>query len=260
MRWGVFDSGVGGLTVVRALEEQIPGVSFTYLGDTARVPYGIRSRETVREYASEAARFFASSGVDGLIVACNTASALALDRFEQATPGPVIGVVHPGVQEALAATKTSRVGVIGTPATVRSDAYGSGLRQLSPRVEVISSACPLFVPLAEEGWTTGDVPRLAAERYLQPLIEADVDTVILGCTHYPLLRDVVQSVMGASVKLVDSASAVARAAGEMTNSAGPTEREPTRRFCVTDSGGTFATVAQHFLGHPIQELQTVSLS
>nr|MCU0254379.1 glutamate racemase [Acidobacteriota bacterium] len=187
MKWGVFDSGVGGLTVVHALKELLPDDPLDYLGDTARVPYGIRSVETVRRYAHEAAEFLAGRGADGLIVACNTASALALDVFRTIFPGPVLGVVEPGVQEALAATTSGRIGVIGTPATIRSDAYGRRLRELRPGIEVHSAACPLFVPLAEEGWTEGEIPALVAERYLAPLRAQGIDALVLGCTHYPLL-------------------------------------------------------------------------
>ena len=261
MSWGVFDSGVGGLTVVRELRLALPNTRLIYLGDTARVPYGIRSVETVRGYASEAARFLADERVEGLVVACNTASAVALDVFERLFDGPVIGVVEPGVREALAASKRGRIGVIGTPATVRSDAYGQRITRADPRVSVVSTPCPLFVPLAEEGWLEGEVPRLAAERYLAPLKEAGVDTVVLGCTHYPLLKPVIQEVMGADVTLVDSAQAVARAAadvglGERVGE-GSTGQD---RFCVTDAGGAFRSVAGRFLGESMPLLETVHLA
>lgn len=261
MSWGVFDSGVGGLTVVRALRDALPGTRLTYLGDTARVPYGIRSVETVRGYAGEAARFFASAGVEGLVVACNTASAVALDVFERLFEGPVIGVVEPGVREALAATRRGRIGVIGTPATVRSDAYGQRITRANPRAAVVSQPCPLFVPLAEEGWIEGDVPRLAAERYLAPLQEAGVDTVVLGCTHYPLLKPIIQSVMGEGVTLVDSAEAVARAAADIGLAGRVGEGTSGQdRFCVTDAGGSFRSVAGRFLGQSMPLLETVHLA
>jgi len=260
MSWGVFDSGVGGLTVVRALRERLPGAHLTYLGDTARVPYGIRSVETVRRYASEAAAFFRRRGVEGLIVACNTVSAVALDVVEREFPGPVLDVVRPGVAAALAATRRGRVGVIGTPATVRSDAYGEGLRRARSDLVVVSRACPLFVPLAEEGWTEGDVPRLAAERYLAPLREAGVDTVVLGCTHYPLLAGVIAAVMGDGVTLVDSAAAVAAVAGERSRAIRRSGRAEPDRFFVTDAGGAFGEVARRFLGAPVERLEQVSLA
>ncbi|GAB4223419.1 MAG: glutamate racemase [Acidobacteriota bacterium] len=260
MSWGVFDSGVGGLTVVRALRRRLPGVRLAYLGDTARVPYGIRSVDTVRRYAAEAAAFFRRRDVEGLIVACNTVSAVALDVVEQGFPGPVLDVVRPGVAAALAATRSGRVGVIGTPATIRSDAYGAGLRAARPDAVVVSRACPLFVPLAEEGWVDGEVPRLVARRYLAPLIEAGVDTVVLGCTHYPLLRDVIGETLGPDVRLVDSAEAVADVARGRTTapatSGGGTEHE---HCFVTDAGGAFREVAERFLGAPIGRLEQVEL-
>ncbi len=260
MRWGVFDSGVGGLTVVRALRRQRPGVPLVYLGDTARVPYGIRSVDTVRGYAEQAAAFMRDAGVDGLIVACNTASAVALDVFERCFPGPVLGVVEPGVEAALAASRTRRIGVIGTPATIRSDAYGRRLRSSRSDVSVHSVACPLFVPLAEEGWITGDVPVWVARRYLKTLIEAEIDTLVLGCTHYPLLVPVISEVMGDAVTLVDSADAVARAAALVEEvSPGGAGGDGTDRFVVTDMGGAFVPVAAHFLGESLSSLETVDL-
>ncbi|MBP7147606.1 MAG: glutamate racemase [Acidobacteria bacterium] len=264
MSWGVFDSGVGGLTVVRALQAMLPDVPLVYLGDTARVPYGIRSVETVRRYAREAGEFFARESVEGLVVACNTASSLALDAVQDAFGGPALGVVEPGVQEALAATTCRRIGVIGTPATIRSDAYGQRIRALEPSVRVISVACPLFVPLAEEGWTEGEVPQLVARRYLAPLRESAVDTVVLGCTHYPLLAGVIRDVMGPDVALVDSAGAVARAAARLRGAAGAapaTGEAPAKslRLCVTDAGGSFAVIADRFLGRELPPLKTVRL-
>ncbi len=259
MSWGVFDSGVGGLTVFRALELALPDAPLVYLGDTARVPYGVRSVDTVRQYAREAAAFMLESGVDGVVIACNTASSVALEDFREVFGGPVVGVVGPGVREAIAATRSGVIGVIGTPATVRSDAYGSRIRAAVPEMTVVSQACPLFVPLAEEGWTEGDVPRLAAERYLAPLREAKVDTVVLGCTHYPLLTDVVQQVMGEGVRLVDSASAVAREARERALAGAGGKNGDQHRFCVTDGGGAFAEVAARFLGYPLPALETVQL-
>jgi glutamate racemase len=258
--WGVFDSGVGGLTVVHALRRRLPATRLTYLGDTARVPYGIRSVETVRDYARQAAEFLAAAGVEGIVVACNTASAVALDVFERTFGGPVIGVVEPGVRAALAASRTGRIGVIGTPATVRSDAYGRGLRERRADVTVLSRACPLFVPLAEEGWTEGDVPRLAAERYLAPLREEGVDALVLACTHYPLLKPVIGTVMGPEVVLVDSAEAVAGTVAEREAASGGPERERgPDLFYVTDAGGAFCAVAGRFLGENAPELETVRL-
>lgn len=261
MSWGVFDSGVGGLTVFAALKKILPEGPLVYLGDTARVPYGIRSAETVRRYAHEAALFFKQAEVEGLVVACNTASSLALDVFQSVFPGPVIGVVEPGVEEALLVTRNKRIGVIGTPATVRSDAYGRRLRQADPAAQVFAAACPLFVPLAEEGWVEGEVPDLAARRYLAPLIEAGVDTLVLGCTHYPLLASVIQEVAGPGVRLVDSAQSTARATARLQAALpGRPHREGADRFCVTDAGGAFSEVAARCLGGPIPALETTELA
>ncbi|MFN7965026.1 MAG: glutamate racemase [Acidobacteriota bacterium] len=265
MSWGVFDSGVGGLTVARAVRDKLPGLPLTYLGDTARVPYGIRSADTIRRYAHEAAEFLHGSGVEGIIVACNTASALALDVFRDLFPGPVQGVVGPGSLAAVEATRNGRIGVIGTPATIRSQAYAERIRSLQPAAEVLSIACPLFVPLAEEGWTDGDVPRLIAERYLAPLIQDGVDTVVLGCTHYPLLTPVIRQVMGENVTLVDSAEAIANTTlrhAQETNRHDwlqqPAEQLADHLF-VTDAGGSFHQVAARFLGRELPRLETVTL-
>ncbi|MBP1611610.1 MAG: murI [Acidobacteria bacterium] len=227
MKWGVFDSGVGGLTVVHALKELLPDDPLDYLGDTARVPYGIRSVETVRRYAHEAAEFLAGRGADGLIVACNTASALALDVFRDLFPGPVLGVVEPGVQEALAATASGRIGVIGTPATIRSDAYGRRLRELRPGIEVHSAACPLFVPLAEEGWTDGEIPALVAERY--------------------------------RAAAAHEGKPLAAPAGRGAAKGGGLLRPGRDRIFVTDPGGSFRGVADRFLGAPLPEPEVAIL-
>ncbi|MDQ7005663.1 MAG: glutamate racemase [Acidobacteriota bacterium] len=258
MSWGVFDSGVGGLTVVRALEAAVGSLRLVYLGDTARVPYGTRSPATVRRYAAQAAAFLRDAGVGGIIVACNTASAVALDVVGRVFDGPVLGVVEPGVEAALETTRNGRIGVIGTQATVGSDAYGRALRARRRDVQVFSRACPLFVPLAEEGWTRGEVPRLVAERYLGELREEKIDTLVLGCTHYPLLREVIGEVMGPGVRLVDSAEAAAdRARG--VRPPGAEQARSGERFCVTDGGGRFAEVAARFLGRPLGALETVRL-
>lgn len=264
MSWGVFDSGVGGLTVVRALEKALPDAPLVYLGDTARVPYGIRSRQTVREYTRQAAVFLQKARVEGIIVACNTASSVALEVVGEVFDGPVLGMVDPGVRGAASVTRSRRVGVIGTQATVRSDAYGTGLRQLLEGVEVVSMACPLFVPLAEEGWVEGQVPELVAERYLACLREAAIDTLVLGCTHYPLLKGVIARVMGPQVHLVDSAEVAAAEAVHLQGEAGwkgagGRGGAEGNRYCVTDAGGRFAEVAVRFLGHALPTLETVHL-
>ncbi len=204
----IFDSGIGGLTVLAALQRRLPGERFVYLGDTARLPYGTKSAETVVRYAVRAAGFLAGYDAKLLVVACNTVSASALPALEEAMDVPVIGVVAPGARTALAATR-GRVGVIGTESTVASGAYGRALRALRPEVEVVARACPLFVPLAEEGWWDHPVTREVAALYLEPFTGGRVDTLILGCTHYPLLRPAIAAALGDGVRLVDSAEAVA---------------------------------------------------
>ncbi len=204
----IFDSGIGGLTVLAALRRRLPAERFVYLGDTARLPYGTKSAETVVRYAVRAASFLAGHDVKMLVVACNTVSASALPALEEAMDVPVIGVVAPGARTALAATR-GRVGVIGTESTVASGAYGRALRSLRPEVEIVARACPLFVPLAEEGWWDHPVTREVAALYLEPFTGGRVDTLILGCTHYPLLRPAIAAALGDGVQLVDSAEAVA---------------------------------------------------
>jgi glutamate racemase len=207
---GIFDSGVGGLTVYRALHEQLPQERFVYLGDTARVPYGTKSLATVERYAVENARFLAAHGVKILVVACNTASALALPAIRASVGVPVVGVIEPGAGMAVrAASVGRRVGVIATEATVRSGAYRRAIRELAPEVEVIERACPLFVALAEEGWAETDVARTVAQEYLTDFRSGRVDALVLGCTHYPILRRVIRETLGDEVRLIDSGEATA---------------------------------------------------
>ena len=205
---GIFDSGIGGLTVLRALRARLPRERFVYLGDTARLPYGTKSPETVARYALRASRFLAAHDIKLLVVACNTASATALPALEAALPVPVIGVVVPGAHAAVRLTR-GRVGVIGTESTIGSGAYHRALHGLRPDLEIVAAPCPLFVPLAEEGWFDHPVTRDVAAIYLAPLAAAGIDTLILGCTHYPLLRAAIAAGVGADVALVDSATAVA---------------------------------------------------
>ena len=199
---GIFDSGVGGLTVYRALHEALPDERFVYLGDTARVPYGTKSLATVERYAVENARFLAAHGIKLLIVACNTASALALPALRQAVQMEVVGVIGPGARAAAAASKSGRIGVIATEATVSSHAYAQSLATVAPHAQVTEKACPLFVSLAEEGWAETDVARQVALEYLREVTAQDIDTLVLGCTHYPILRQVIQETVGASVRLI----------------------------------------------------------
>jgi len=224
---GVFDSGVGGLTVVRALRRALPGEHVVYLGDTARVPYGSKSPRTVERYSLACQRFLLDRGVELILVACNTASAIALPALVAASPVPVIGAVEPGATSALAATRGGHIGVIGTLATVRSGAYEQAIARREPAVQVTALACPLLVPLAEEGWTEGEIATAVARRYLTALFELDpgIDTLLLGCTHYPLLREVLHAVAceraGREVAVVDSATAMAQAAADALGRALP---------------------------------------
>jgi glutamate racemase len=260
---GVFDSGVGGLTVLRALTARLPREHTIYLGDTARVPYGTRSGEVVTKYALMSARHLARHRIKMLVVACNTVSAHSLQALAAALPIPVVGVIEPGAQVAASRTRGGVIAVLGTPATVASGAYQSELRRLAPLSQVIARACPLFVPLAEEGWTDGDVPRLVAERYLGDLRRSGVDTAILGCTHYPLLAPIIAEVLGREVTIVDSAEAVTQgvinllgAHGLLRNGASDAARH--RTLC-TDVPHRFQAVAERFLGRPVGQVELVDL-
>ncbi len=257
---GIFDSGIGGLTVLAALRRRFPGERYLYLGDTARLPYGTKSSETVVRYALRAARFLADHGIKLLVVACNTASAAALEVLEEAMPVPVIGVVRPGARAALTGSPR-RVGVIATESTVASGAYPRALAALRPGIEVISQPCPLFVPLAEEGWLEHPVTREVARIYLEPLANAGVDTLILGCTHYPLLRPAIAAAAGETTRLVDSAEAVAEEVGEAL--AGPIAVGPGgdgMRLLVTDAAARFSRIARAILGEGAANLELVDLA
>ncbi len=256
---GVFDSGVGGLTVVRALRERLPRESILYLGDTARLPYGTKSPATVRQYTRRNVEFLEQRGVKAVVVACNTATALALDDLP--TPVPVWGVVEPGAERA-AAISAGRVGVIATEATILSDAYGRALRRRRPELEVVSQACPLFVPLVEEGWHDDPLAEQVARRYLEPLLAAEIDTLVLGCTHYPLLAPVLRRVVGDSIALVDSAQAVAEHTAADLERAGllaAAGETPEHHFCVTDAGDRFGRLACLILGEERVSLEWVEV-
>lgn len=259
---GVFDSGVGGLTVLRELRRQIPAEPLVYLGDTARVPYGTKSSPTVLRYAHEAARFLLAQQVKLLVIACNTATAVALAELAEHYPVPVVGVIEPGASRALAVTRNGKIGVLGTEGTIRSGAYERALRAARPGVIVHAAACPLFVPLAEEGWANHEVARLAAREYLAPLLAEGIDTLVLGCTHYPLLKQTLQEIVGPHVELVDSAretaKVVARKLVEQHLQQAPGAARPPRYF-VTDIPDRFTRVGGTFLGETLQGVTTVSL-
>ena len=247
---GIFDSGIGGLTVVRALAKLLPDESLIYLGDTGRTPYGSKSADVVRRYSFENAEFLLDKGIKALVVACNTSTALALDALRQRLDLPIVGVIAPGAAAAARATKNRKVGVIGTEATIRSGEYTRALRQLRPELEIYTRACPLFVPLAEEGWVDNEVAARTARLYLTSLTKSGIDTLILGCTHYPLLKSVIRATMGAGVRLVDSGVATAAAVRDVLQEQDLLcrGRGAESSFFVTDSPERFVKVGARFLG------------
>ena len=247
---GIFDSGVGGLTVVHALLAALPAEHLIYLGDTGRYPYGTKSAETVTRYSVENADFLAGRGIKLLVVACNTASAVALPTLESRYDVPVVGVITPGARAAVAKTRNRRIGVIATEGTIASGAYQRALRTLDSGLEIYTRACPLLVPLAEEGWVDGDVPRSVVETYLGSLRRSGIDTLVLGCTHYPLLRPVIAEAMGDGVALVDSAEETAREVGAALSAKGLARGAGagSTSFFVTDVPDRFIRVGQRFLG------------
>ena len=205
---GVFDSGVGGLTVVNALLHDIPGEDIYYVGDTARVPYGNKSSNLIKQYSEEIVKWLIKKDCKMIIVACNTASALAVDYLKKKYSIPIIGVIDPGVEHAIKMTKSFSIGVLGTNATIQSDSYGSRLKLINPNLNILSQACPLFVPLVEEGLISGEIPRLIAKSYIGHFNNTDIDTIILGCTHYPILKKTISSILNNKIKLVDSGNAI----------------------------------------------------
>ena len=217
---GVFDSGLGGLTVVREIMRNLPDESITYFGDTARVPYGNKSKETVIRYSRQIVHFLEEKKVKAIVVACNTASALALDTIEKEISLPILGVVRPGADMAIASTVNKRVGVIATEGTIRSGLYRQLICSADPAMQVFEKACPLFVPLVEEGWTKDPITEEVARRYLDEILEKDIDTLIMGCTHYPLLRSLLKNVVGESVQLVNPAYETAQALGRLLDEKG----------------------------------------
>jgi glutamate racemase len=256
---GIFDSGIGGLTVLAALQRRLPGERYIYLGDTARLPYGTKSAETVVRYALRAAEFLAGHGIKMLVVACNTASAAALPALEEAMTIPVVGVVAPGARDAVGGT-SGRIGVIGTESTVASGAYPRAVHALRPEVEVVARACPLFVPLAEEGWWDHPVTHEVARLYLEPFTKGRVDTLILGCTHYPLLRGAIAGAVGKGVRLVDSAEAVAGEVAEALARGGlAAPAVGGLRLLVTDDAARITRITHLILPEVTVNLELVDL-
>ncbi|MEA2162089.1 MAG: glutamate racemase [Thermoanaerobaculia bacterium] len=254
---GVFDSGVGGLTVFREIARALPHHPLIYLGDSARVPYGTKSAETVTRFSLQAAAYLIDRGIGMLVVACNTATAAALPALQEQLTIPVIGVVEPGARAAVARTR-GRVGVIATEGTVRSQAYTKAIRRIDPKIEVIESAAPLFVSLAEEGWANTHVAREVAEIYLSPLLDAGIDTLVLGCTHYPILRGTIEQVTGEKIAIVDSAETTASVVRDAIGTS-QSNGIPKHTFLVTDAEERFRRIASDFLETEIEHLELVSL-
>lgn len=265
MAWqaiGIFDSGVGGLTVLRELTKALPQEDTIYFGDTARVPYGTKSPDTVIRYSQEIAAFLIKQDIKLLVVACNTASAVALPTLRRTLPIPVVGVIEPGAKRAVEVTRSGIVGIIGTSGTVRSSAYSRAIKRLNPAISVLARPCPLFVPLAEEGWTDNEVAQMTAHLYLDELRQASIDTLVLGCTHYPLLKKIIADVMGPSVTLVDSAEETARTVAAILkdkNMLRPPEEQGNHHYYVTDVPAGFIRVGNRFLGGKLGDVYQITL-
>jgi len=263
---GVFDSGLGGLTVLNEIMALLPLEGTIYLGDTARVPYGIRSPEVIVKWSFESASFLLTRGIKVLVIACNTASATSLELLRKRMPIPVLGVIEPGARAAVRATRTGRIGVIGTETTIKSNAYADVINSLNPEIKTFSLPCPLFVPLAEEGWVDNEVARLTAEKYLKSLINEKIDSLVLGCTHYPLLKETIARVMGESVTLIDSAKETARELKTLLEEKallnGYSGFHVAREFFVTDSPAKFKALGSRFLAggaHSIEEVELMEV-
>ncbi|MDF2690256.1 MAG: glutamate racemase [Gammaproteobacteria bacterium] len=253
---GVFDSGVGGLTVLRALQQELPHESFLYLGDTARLPYGTKSQDTVIAYAKQAASILIERGVKFLVIACNTATATALPSLKKQFPEmAIVGVIEPGAKAACETSINGQIAVIATEATVKAQGYQKAIHQIRPNAKIVAESCTLFVALAEEGWLDGDIAEAVAERYLEPLLFAEPefkpDTLILGCTHFPALYQPIKKVAGEKITVIDSAHSTAKVVAEQLkqlNLLNDSHQEPHTHLMVTDAPGRFARVARNFLG------------
>ncbi len=259
---GVFDSGIGGLTVVKKLREYLPNESIIYFGDTARVPYGNKSNSTVIDYSVQNTKFLLKKNVKIIVVACNTASSIAIPYLSDISDVPVIGMIEPGTRLALQNTRNNKIGVIGTTSTISNKAYTKRLQELNNNIIVSEKACPLFVPLAEEGWIDHEATRLIALEYLRELAGKDIDTLILGCTHYPILSEVIENVMGEGVKLIDSGEAAAIEVNKQLNELNLKNDSNTKAAChffVSDFPAKFKEIAERFMGQPLDEIEKISL-
>jgi glutamate racemase len=259
---GIFDSGIGGLTVAHAIFERLPRESTLYFGDTARVPYGPKSPETVRRYSVEILHWLLGQGVKAVVIACNTSTAHALEALQAESPVPVIGVIEPGARAAAATSANGPIGVIGTAGTIASNAYARAIERARPGAVVVQQPCPLFVPLVEEGWFEHAAAELIARDYLEPLRRVKVDTLVLGCTHYPLLRPLLQRVMGPAVQLIDSGEETASAVDLALRAAGieaPPGVGARHRFAVSDDEARFRAVGSRFIGERLVAAEVVPL-
>lgn len=257
---GVFDSGIGGLTVVRALMERLPFENIIYFGDTARVPYGVKSPETITQFATQITRFLLQKEVKLLIIACNTMAAVAYQAVKDLSSVPVLDVIAAGARKAVEETTSKHVGVIGTPATINSNAYARAIHEHDPDIRVFSQACPLFVPLVEEGWWHHPVTRLTAQEYLRPVLAEHVDTLVLGCTHYPVIKSLIREIVGQDIRLVDSAEAMADITANLLHDmhlGNPQRNPPEYRFYVTDVPYHFQTICEGLLGRTLSRVELV---
>ena len=257
---GVFDSGIGGLTVVKQLLRLLPKENLVYFGDTARVPYGTKSKKLIQQYALEDAAFLMKFGIKLLVIACNSASAAAVELLQSILPIPVTGVINPGVEAAIRESKNKKIGVIGTTATISSNAYNDSLKQIDKDVQIFGQPCPILVSLVEEGWVDEEVTRLAVRKYLEPLLLAKIDTLILGCTHYPVIKDLIQKEAGKDVQLIDSGEETARVVKKMLTDLDIYRHAHDKGkidFYVSDIPGKFDEVGTRFLGQPLVNAQRV---
>jgi len=258
---GIFDSGIGGLTVVKEVIKLLPYENIVYFGDTARVPYGIKSKETIIKFSLENTLFLLQKDVKMIVVACNTSSSLALPVIRKHFKIPILGVIMPGAKEAVYATKNGKIGVIGTRATINSRAYEEEIKRLDSGIKVYSQSCPMFVPIVEEGWMNDGIASKVAEKYLTPLKAKGIDTLILGCTHYPLLKRKIQEIVGKGVKLIDSAQQVAVEVKQVLSQEGLLNNvrlAPSREYFVSDEVAIFKNVAKMFLGSELKEVKKVA--
>jgi glutamate racemase len=257
---GIFDSGIGGLTVIKQLIQYLPQENLIYFGDTARVPYGTKSEKLIRQYALEDAAFLQQFGIKALVVGCNSASAAALELLQNNLPIPVIGVIEPGVSAAVLRSQKARIGVIGTTATISSEAYERKIYEQNKDVRVFGKPCPFLVPLVEEGWLDDEITRMTIRRYLMPLIDNDIDIIILGCTHFPVIKSVIQEEVGVGITLIDSGEETARVVKETLRQLNLETAEKNAgklKVYVSDIPGQFSEIGTRFLGQPVVNAERV---